>query len=432
MPVGCVAAGGTIVATQERQRWLVAASLFIALFFLWGTFNTSPIFVGALLKSFHWSHARVAWIPSILALAVGCSAPFAGWLLDRVEARIVMTAGAIIAAAGLIAAGHSHTFLSLFLSTILFGIGLGASTWLPASLVIANWFGERRGTALGLATAGMESGGMVMSMIAGYIIARGGWRDAYLVLSIPALVVVAPLLAIVVRTRPAHANGHTAAEASQALPGYEVAEAVRTRVFWMLVIAECAYGGAVGGTFIHLVAYLQMLNYSEAGAVTVISILLGMAAIGKPVMGFLGDKIGGRQALALGFLLMAAAIVALLNLRHPALLIPYLLLAGLSGAAPVALVPMVLAETLGLKRFGTLFGWIGIMLTGGIFIGPLLVGKLYDMSGSYTEGFAVCVAIALAGAAASFACTPPTAAAKTDAGASRLDNLAVATGAAPR
>jgi MFS family permease len=175
----------------------------------------------------------------------------------------------------------------------------------------------------------------------------------------------------------------------------------------MLVIAECAYGAAVGGTFIHLVAYLQLLNYSEAAAVMVVSILLGMAAIGKPTMGFLGDKIGGRNALGVGFILMAAAILLLLNLHHPALLIPYMLLAGLSGAAPVALVPMVLAETLGLRRFGTLFGWLGMLMTVGIFIGPILVGKLYDLSGNYGEGFIICILLALIGAAASFACAAP-------------------------
>ncbi|HUN58829.1 MAG TPA: MFS transporter [Candidatus Binataceae bacterium] len=390
-----------------RPPWMIAASLFVALFFLWGSFNTSPIFVGALLKSFHWSHARVAWIPSILALAVGVTSPAAGWLLDRFEAPFVMTTGAILTAAGLIAAGHSHTFNGLFCSTILFGIGLGASTWLAASVVIANWFGEHRGTVLGLATAGMESGGMAMSMLAGYMIAHSGWRAAYLALSIPASVIVVPLLALVVRTRPADQRGRTVAEAAKALPGFEVGEAIRTRAFWMLVVAECAYGAAVGGTFIHLVAYLQSLNYREATAVMVVSILLGMAAIGKPTMGFLGDKIGGRNALGVGFILMAGAILFLLNLHHPALLIPYMLLAGLSGAAPVALVPMVLAETLGLRRFGTLFGWIGMLLTVGIFIGPILVGKLYDLSGSYSEGFIVCVLIALVGAGASFACSAP-------------------------
>jgi hypothetical protein len=45
--------------------------------------------------------------------------------------------------------------------------GLGASTILPSTMVIANWFGERRGTALGLATAGMEFGGM--TMLCGYV-----------------------------------------------------------------------------------------------------------------------------------------------------------------------------------------------------------------------------------------------------------------------
>ncbi|MGH8336749.1 MAG: MFS transporter, partial [Gammaproteobacteria bacterium] len=348
------------MSKAERPPWMIAATLFVALFFLWGSFNTSPIFVGALLKSFHWSHARVAWIPAILALSVGFTSPVAGSLLDRFEAPFVMTTGAILAAAGLIAAGHSHTFGGLFCSTILFGIGLGASTWLAASVVIANWFGERRGTVLGLATAGMESGGMAMSMLAGYMITHSGWRAAYLALSIPALVIVVPLLAFVVRTRPIDQRGRTVAEAGRALPGLEVAEALRTRAFWMLAVAECAYGAAVGGTFIHLVAYLQLLNYREATAVMVVSILLGMAAIGKPTMGLLGDKIGGRNALGVGFILMAGAILSLLNLRHPALLIPYMLLAGLSGAAPVALVPMVLAETLGLRRFGTLFGWIGM------------------------------------------------------------------------
>jgi|HubBroStandDraft_1064217.scaffolds.fasta_scaffold243451_2 OFA family oxalate/formate antiporter-like MFS transporter len=206
------------MAKTGRPPWMIAASLFISLFFLWGSFNTSPIFVGALLKSFHWSHARVAWIPSILALAVGFTSPAAGWLLDRLEAPIVMTAGAILAAGGLIAAGHSHTFAGLFCATILFGIGLGASTWLAASVVIANWFGERRGTVLGLATAGMESGGMAMSMLAGYVIAHSGWREAYLALSLPALVIVAPLLAFVVRTRPNDQSGRTSLKPRRRCP----------------------------------------------------------------------------------------------------------------------------------------------------------------------------------------------------------------------
>jgi Major Facilitator Superfamily len=95
-------------AVDSRQSWIVAASLFIALFFLWGGgYNTGPIFLAALLKAFGWSHARVGMIIGALALAVGISAPVAGWLLDRIEARWVMGTGAVVAVFGLLGASNS-------------------------------------------------------------------------------------------------------------------------------------------------------------------------------------------------------------------------------------------------------------------------------------------------------------------------------------
>src|SRR5581483_10121544 len=83
--------------------------LFIALFFLWGGgYNTGPIFLAALLKAFHWSHTRVGSIIGGLSLAVGISAPIAGWLLDRIEARWVMGTGAAMAVLGLLGASSSR------------------------------------------------------------------------------------------------------------------------------------------------------------------------------------------------------------------------------------------------------------------------------------------------------------------------------------
>src|SRR5689334_4940749 len=141
---------------SDRQAWIIAAGLFVSLFFLWGGgYNTSPIFLDALLKAFGWSHSTVSWMPAVLVLAVGIMGPIAGWLLDRFDARIVMGAGAALTGASFIAASQANTFAQLLCAYVLVGVGLGASSWLPASVIIANWFGERRGTALGLATAGM-------------------------------------------------------------------------------------------------------------------------------------------------------------------------------------------------------------------------------------------------------------------------------------
>ena len=392
----------------ERQAWAIAISLFISLFFLWGGgYNTAPIFLAALLKAFGWSHGRVSWITGGLSLAIGVSAPIAGWLLDRIEARFVMGAGALTAVLGLLFASRAQSFEPLLLSVILLGIGLGASTWLAAATVIANWFPDRRGFALGIVTAGMEAGGMVMTFTVGSVIAAHGWRAGYFAVAVPGLLIVVPLLLIFVRTRPARAAAQSSAERAAALPGYEVREALHTRAFWMLVVAQLSYGLAVGGTFHHLVAYLEGLSYSLHSATLVVSLVLGMAAVGKTAMGALGDRIGGKNALGIGFVMIAAGVFILLDAGHAAMLALWLIVVGIAGAAPVALVPMVTAETLGLKRFGTLFGWLGTVVTVGLFIGPLMVGWLTDVTGSYTTPFKLCALICLVGSAASFLCVAP-------------------------
>ena len=124
-------------------------------------------------------------------------------------------------------------------------------------------------------------------------------------------------------------------------------------------------------------------------------------------MGALGDRIGGKNALGIGFLMIAAGVFVLLDAGQAAMLVLWLIVVGIAGAAPVALVPMVTAETLGLKRFGTLFGWLGSVVTVGLFIGPLLVGWMTDVTGSYTTPFELCALICLVGSAASFLCVVP-------------------------
>lgn len=393
---------------QERQGWAITATLFVSLFFLWGAgYNTSPVFFPALLHAFGYSKGRMALVSSAIALSVGITAPFAGALLDRIEARVVMPLGALVAGIGFLTLSRASSFHGLIVGAVVLGTGLGASTFLPASLVVANWFGERRGTALGVTTAGMELGGMGMTILAGYVIAHAGWRAAYAVLAIPAIVLIAPLLAIVVHTRPADGRVLNVARRADSLPGLETGEAIRTRAFWMLAVAELSWGVFVAGVFVHTVQYLIGLGYGRTMATGVLSLLLGLAAVGKPLMGALGDRIGGRTALGIGFLAMAVATAMLIFAEAPWILAAFVIVQGITGAAPVALVPMILAETLGLKRFGSLFGIMGFLMTLGLSIGAPMVGRMADLAGNYTGAFEVCVAIALVGAAASFACSAP-------------------------
>jgi MFS transporter, OFA family, oxalate/formate antiporter len=217
---------------------------------------------------------------------------------------------------------------------------------------------------------------------------------------------------IFVRTRPEQvaqsgsAGNPGLAESASALPGLEVNEAMRTRAFWMLAVYQFCYTFAFGGIFIHLVQYLIGIGYTQAAGTMVVSFSLGLAVIGKPVMGVLGDRIGGKNALAL-CLLIGAVNTALLFAREFWALVVFTFVGGITGAAPIALGPMVQVDTLGLRRYGSVAGLLGIAFTLGATTGPPIVGRFADVTGSYTASFELCALVALVGAVASFLCVAP-------------------------
>ncbi|HZC46971.1 MAG TPA: MFS transporter, partial [Candidatus Acidoferrum sp.] len=134
---------------RERQGWIIVASLFVTLVFVFGSgYNTGGLFFPHLLKHFGWTRTKLATLQgAALPLSAGLSAPLIGWLLDRVEARVVMVAGTVMTGAAFLIASRVDSFGPLFGAYIMLGVGIGASTLLPCSLVIANWFGARRGLA---------------------------------------------------------------------------------------------------------------------------------------------------------------------------------------------------------------------------------------------------------------------------------------------
>ncbi|MGH7915505.1 MAG: MFS transporter [Candidatus Binataceae bacterium] len=399
---------------QDRTAWRLAGALFISLFFIWGAgYDCFPILLPSILKQFHLSKEQIGWVPAAQALAALVIGPLVGWLLDRIRAQIVMGTGAVLTAIGILMMARAGSFHGVIAGSVITGFGLSASTILPATMVISNWFGERRGTALGVTTVGMELGGMAIAIVAGSLVVTHGWRFAYAILTIPLVVIVVPLCLIFVRTRPVQgplvgrAGGPSPAESASALPGLEVDEAVRTRAFWMLMVLQFCYTFSVGGSFIHLVQYLIGIGYTQGAGKWVVGFSLGLALIGKPAMGALGDRIGGKNALALCLLIGAMNTAFLLFAREFWALVIFTFVAGITGAAPVALGPMVQVETLGLRRYGLIAGILGIAFTLGAMMGPPIVGKLADVTGSYVISFEVCAIVGLVGALASFLCVAP-------------------------
>ncbi len=403
----------------ERQAWTVVGSLLATNFFVFGSgYNTAGVFFTPLLDQFGWSRAKVSLLQTTVALAAGFVVPFVGWLLDRVEARMVIVVGAVVAGIGFVVASRAGGFGSMVVAYSLIGVGLGAATLLPVSLVVANWFGANRGLALGIAMSGTSLGGMAMTLVADRAIRHGSWREGYLALALPIFVLIVPLVAATVRTRPS--GEATVAESARALPGLEVSDALRARSFWLVGLAQFFYALAASGTNLHAIPHFIGAGYGAARAALFMSLVLGVAGVGKLVMGTLADRIGARPALVLNFLLCAAGTLSLLFAASPVGAAGFLLFYGLTIGAPLTLVPLIMAESLGLRRFGSLSGLVGLFNVLGAACGPVAAGRIFDLTGSYTSAFEAFTLALLLGAAVTLRCVPLRAAVRGTPGAAEL------------
>jgi MFS family permease len=406
--------GRADVTRRELHGWLVAAVLCVTLLSVYGSaFGAAGTFLPPLVKEFGWSRARVSSLAAFSSLGSACGFPIAGWLLDRADARLPIVTGAVITGLALLLAGKAHSFETIMLANGVAGVGCGLCTTVPAAAVVANWFKRNRGLAMGFAMTGASLGGMVMVQVASRVTAFAGWRTAYEILGIQIFVVVIPLVLIVVRLRPPEASSapdsarvETAASNDA---GLTLAESTRTRSFWFLLVAEVLWTYVLYAVAVELMIYLIGRGYSSSTAALALSITFGATAIGKFLFGMLADLIGARHAQLIAFVLMATGLTLLLFAHNRAVLVFFLLTYGLAWGSPLALIPLVTADSLGLKHFGAITGTLTAVGIVGAAVGPVMSGFLYDLNKNYMLSFEVCLGFVLISGLLTLGCRPESA-----------------------
>jgi MFS family permease len=385
--------------------------MFVVLAVIWGLgYDIVGVFYHSFFKEFGWSHAQFSRLATSFSISFLIGGLLVGWLLDRVGAQYVITGGALVVITGLLIASRANSLNDLTFAYFLLGLGNGAGV-VPVPLVINNWFSEGRGLAMGVALMGLPTGEMTMAWMASYMIAGHGWRNAYAILSVLVLVLVIPFVLITVRTRPAGTGTRQSVkESAQALPGLELGPALHSRAFHMAALMYLFYGLAVSVALVHEVIHLQEIGYTPEQAGKVWGFLLGSTLFTRAVMGFLADRIGSRNALMVSFCGFALTMIANLGSRNLGVFVLFGIGFAFTMGAPAVILPVFLSELLGLKRYGTFVGLMNASASVGLAIGPIVAGRIFDMTGSYNGAFGAAAVISILAAVATALCIPPSAA----------------------
>jgi len=159
-------------------------------------------------------------------------------------------------------------------------------------------------------------------------------------------------------------------------------EALRSRAFRHLSIAEAIRTMAIFAVIIHVMPYLSSLGISRSRAAFVATSIPLLSIIGRLGFGWLGDIFDKRYVMAGAYSLVGAGLLAFSYIQMPGLIFLFLILFPLSWGA-MGLRGAMVREYFGRASFGRVTGVaVGITAVGRI-TGPFLAGWTYDTSGSY-------------------------------------------------
>ena len=357
---------------------------------------TFSVFVKPLATEFGWSREAISSGFAIAAVTLGLCSPILGRWIDRFGPRriilICMTVYVCaIASLSLLRFGLWQFYMTCFVLGV---VGNGAAH-LAYSRSISTWFHRRLGTALAFVMVGAGLGAMILPVVAQSIIGRSGWRAAYGSLGGLALLLGLPLSWRYIRERTS--GEHMSAAVAHS--GMTRQQGLRSFAFWIITAILFVSSISMNGAITHLSALLTDRGLTAQNAALCASILGGSSLLGRVGVGWLLDRFfGPRVALvinlitALGIFLLARADSFPTGCLAAALI-------GIGAGGEAAITPYLLTRYFGLRAFSTLYGLTWTFYAAAGAIGPVILGRAFDATGSYAS-LLVLLAAALGLAAA--------------------------------
>ena len=378
---------------EALARRTVLISGFAA-FIIFGIRLSFSVFFAEFVAVEGWSNEAAAGIFSVSMLVFAFGSAPAGVLLDKFGPRVVFTIGVLLLALGLSLSSFANSVGQLALTYGLVGgsglavIGLG-----PVAANIAAWVSpQARGRAIGIAFAGTGLGSLIFVPMCTYLIDEIGWRQAYIVLSLICLFILAPTLAWGLRKAPKQkVQSDTPIRFRDNLVAL-----LSNRLFWVMMLISLMALGPLRSLTVHQVAYIEATGIERQTAATYVG-LAGFLTAGTFIMwGFVSDRFGRGWAFNLGALALASAVGILFLLRATpmaVLLIPYAILLALGEGTRSSQSTALASDLFQPYGLGLVNGIVGAMFGFGAAFGPWIVGRLRDQTGTYTSGLIIVLAM---------------------------------------
>jgi MFS family permease len=350
----------------------------------------------------NWGQAGFGF--TLLALAAGGSSVLPALLIRRIGGRRTVLLGVLdlMAAYADLAGCDSVAFFDA--GALLLGTGFSLIGAVPALHILGGWAPQRRGLVFGVYLAFGGMGGALWPFVVQTVIGQmGDWRGYWWFMV--GLIALSGALCLAVIKDPPPAVGD--ADAAAAAEGWTLAQALRTRQFYVVGCGIAATYLVASTVNAFTISYLTLIGVGGSVAVTTFAVQSFCHAGFPLLLGGVAERVGAKPLLAAGLIIQVLGMLALAIGQPTALLILFAIGVGGGYGTVFLATTLTLQQYFGAGHAAEIFGANQLFTTISV-VGPALVGGIADLTGRFDLSFVACaLLLALAALAAALLRPPP-------------------------
>lgn len=313
--------------------------------------------------------------------------PFLGLMVDRFDARKIITLFLIILGLGTLLMGLSNTLMEASLSFALAGIGC-AACWVPIIVVIQRWF-KKKAFAVAIANAGAPLGFAITGIIMPSVINVGGWRFGWSFLSILSFLLV-PISWLSIRNYPKNHLSKQNKEIANGSVKVAYSKIIKDLKFWLIGTSYLLVGFYIMIPFTFLSTYaFQEIVTPYAYATALVSMIAIGAIPGMLSLAAFSESFGRLKTMVL------CGVISIITILGMALVFDFYTLAILAiifGVPYGAVWPLYTAcafDMFSAEHVGKVLGLWTIFAGVGFMISPPIAGWIADITKTLRCSFLV-------------------------------------------
>ena len=363
--------------------------------------NSYSLFLEPICTELGFTRSQMSANQTIMGIGMMVVALLWGPVFSKLRLKRMMCISAVATCVCYFLQGVISSLYGFYAMSIVMSVTTAMLSWTPLTVIIGNWFNEKRGLAIGIAFMGSGVGGMLFNALGGVLISAIGWRYTFMAYAAVMLLTVVPTVFFVIRIKPEDVGLEPYGGRIQTVgdsgekPGVSLAQAMKGANMYILMGSFLIIGFCMNSMNLTTAPNISALGYSPVFAAGVASAYMAALAVAKIVLGGMCDRIGTWKGCGISLAALFVAAVSAALARSLPFVFLMVVTNGLGTAFGSVAYPLIARDLYGERDQAAIAGMFNSIGSLGGSFGPTICGMVYDATGVYTPSYIVISALTL-------------------------------------